>query len=334
MAGARARRALAVVALTVVGAYAQPAAADEERALIVLYDGYGTTGRARLWGRVLEDKGVVSTRSPKSLWRRVRRTFSVFESDEIPYARVELSVAGKTARVKADEEGLFRLELTGELPPGEHSVTAKLLSKRTFRVAGGKLRVYRPARRKRRIAVISDIDDTVLDSRVGSKLRLLWRTLSGSARRMHSFAGAPKLFRAFAARRYPIVFVSGSPINLYRRLKRFFELRGFPPGALRLKNFGTAPGSDALFGQRRYKLARIEETLNLLAGYRVILIGDSGERDPEIYRTIARRHPARVAAVLIRRAGSASAGDRRFAGQLLFSRYARAARYLRRRKLL
>ena len=40
------------------------------------------------------------------------------------------------------------------------------------------------------------------------------------------------------------------------------------------------------------------------AGVEVLLVGDSGERDPELYATIARRHPRQVAAVAIRRVES------------------------------
>jgi hypothetical protein len=55
---------------------------DDEPALIVLYEGIGTTKRARLWGRVLEDKGDKPPKRGESIWGRVKRGVQSFESDD------------------------------------------------------------------------------------------------------------------------------------------------------------------------------------------------------------------------------------------------------------
>ena len=44
----------------------------------------------------------------------------------------------------------------------------------------------------------------------------------------------------------------------------------------------------------------IEELFVRLPERRFVLVGDSGERDPEIYADLARRHPKRVAQIFIR----------------------------------
>jgi phosphatidate phosphatase APP1 len=189
----------------------------------------------------------------------------VLESDEIPHAKVEISVLGKKHRVVADEEGLFSLELRGPLPIGDHPVGGRLLeSRRPQRTLAGRLQVVAAAPKSGAVplAVVSDIDDTVLDSQVTSKRKLIWRVLTSNARKLKTFKGAPALFRQFRARGYPIVFVSGSPINLYTRLQRFFALRGFPAAPLLLKNIG----SDKLTDQEGYKLRRLELVRRLLAG--------------------------------------------------------------------
>ena len=43
-----------------------------------------------------------------------------------------------------------------------------------------------------------------------------------------------------------------------------------------------------------------------------ILIGDSGEQDPEVYGDIARRYPARIERILIRNVDNSSAEDSRY----------------------
>jgi phosphatidate phosphatase APP1 len=126
----------------------------------------------------------------------------------------------------------------------------------------------------------------------------------------------------------PIAFVSGSPINLYPRLQQFFALQKFPAAPLLLKNLGVAEDADALFDQRDYKLKRIAEAQRLWPGYRLILVGDSGEQDPEIYAEVQRRNPKAVAAILIHRVTDEAPAAPRFRGQIVFARYAEAARAL------
>ena len=51
---------------------------------------------------------------------------------------------------------------------------------------------------------------------------------------------------------------------------------------------------------RARKHERIAEVLDLHPRLSFVLIGDSGEKDPEIYADIVREHPGRVLAVYIR----------------------------------
>src|SRR3546814_6066391 len=49
-----------------------------------------------------------------------------------------------------------------------------------------------------------------------------------------------------------------------------------------------------------HKLALIRNMLELYDQFPFVLIGDSGQRDPEIYAQVVREHPGRVAAIYIR----------------------------------
>ena len=328
-----------MVAVALV-AMAPSAQARVKRAAVVIYDGIGTTARARLWGRALEDKGLDRPRRKERWYRRVKRSVRLFESDEIPHALIELTVLGKRHRVKADKEGLFSLELRDLKRAGKHPVSAQLVGWRAAqRTVAGWLHVFPTAATVRAaggrpVAVISDIDDTVLDSQVTSKRKLVWRVLTSNATRLQTFKGAPGLYQRLSRRGYPIVFVSGSPMNLYPRLQTFLQLRRFPRAPLRLKNVGLSAGSDSLFEQKRYKLRQIEALCRLLPGYRLILIGDSGEKDPEIYRELVRRKGKAVLATLIHRVTDESPRAPRFAGQLLFRSYQAASTVLAERGLV
>jgi len=319
--------AVNLLALTCV---ASPAHAEEEPVVIQVYNGLGTTAGARVWGRVLEDEGAPPPRKGERWYRKLKRNYHALESDEIPDAELEVHVLGRKIRVKADKEGLFEARLKGPLTKGRHPVDVRLVSdgdgkKRRFRVEKGALLVWP---RKPGVAVISDIDDTVLESGVASKLKLARKVMTTNAHDLKTFAGAPALYRVWAGRRYPVVFVSGSPVNLYPKLTRFFELRGFPAAPLLLKDFGR----EDLTEQKAYKLKHIATVARLLPGYRFILVGDDGEQDPEIYQEVQKLHPKRVELVLIHRV--AEKPSKPPAGQLYFSDYRALARALHRRKLL
>ncbi len=67
-----------------------------------------------------------------------------------------------------------------------------------------------------------------------------------------------------------------------------------------------------LQSQEATKLRAIEPILAAYPERRFILIGDSGEQDPEIYAQVARDHPGRVTTIFIRAVRGEKIGDERF----------------------
>jgi phosphatidate phosphatase APP1 len=162
-------------------------------------------------------------------------------------------------------------------------------------------------------AVISDIDDTVLQTHVTQKLKMIWVTLSGSAFTRIPFEGTSALYRALSVgasggASNPIFYVSKSPWNLYDFLVDFMDYHELPRGPLLLRDVGLreAPPID-------HKTAAVNRLLETYPSLPFILIGDSGERDPDIYLETAARYPGRVRAIYIRDLGgrnAAKSGDR------------------------
>ncbi|MFZ9889413.1 MAG: phosphatidate phosphatase App1 family protein, partial [Myxococcota bacterium] len=107
-----------------------------------------------------------------------------------------------------------------------------------------------------------------------------------------------------------VVYVSGSPLALFPRITHFLRRHGIPEGPLLLKNYGTDP----FFEQRQYKRRHLEVLLDRLPASRLLLVGDSGEHDPEIYAELRRDHPTRVAGIVIRRVPGDTSPISRFAG--------------------
>lgn len=273
------------------------------------FSGFGTDGWARVGGRVVV--GAAETpdrkvRPPASTWQAVRANLSNFITFEVPYAHVRIEINGRTQVVSADREGYVDAELTDmPLPPGRHSVTLTPVQP-AGEAAQGTVHVPDPAAD---IAVVSDIDDTIIDSGIahGVVATVTTALLRDSATRV-PLLGAPELYRALAREtnggaQRPFFYLSTSPWNLAGFLEGFLVQHGFPSGPLMLTDWG--PGSAGLFriATRAHKLTVLRRLEQHLSDVRFVLLGDSGQEDVEIYTAFALERPGRVAAIYVRRAG-------------------------------
>ena len=105
-------------------------------------------------------------------------------------------------------------------------------------------------------------------------------------------------------------YLSTSPWNLHEMLLEFIALRGFPLGPLLLTDWGPGRGKLFRIGAREHKLGLIRRILAEHPGLALILVGDTGQLDPEIYATAAREHPGRIRAIYVRRTGALNPGRR------------------------
>lgn len=160
-------------------------------------------------------------------------------------------------------------------------------------------------------SLISDVDDTIKVTEVRDRKAMLANTF---LREFKPVAGMAELYRDLARRGVVFHYVSGSPWQLYGPLADFRRTQGFPEGSFHLKHFRLTDSSvlNLLGSQQGHKLAAIEPILAAFPGRRFILIGDSGEQDPEIYGKIARRHGDQIAAICIRNVTGESAEGKRF----------------------
>ena len=258
--------------------------------LIRPYIGYGTRRRVRLCGRVLQDEGLPQARDADSRWRNLVAFYRRMESDEVPGATLRAHLAGRSADCRTNREGYFSVTLERlALEPGWHTARVELV--RDPQVSGLG-RVLVPSSRAR-FGVISDIDDTVVYSGVRNKLRMVLALALSNARTRKPFEGVAAFYRALHAGRNPVFYVSKSPWNLYAPLVEFLEHQGLPAGPLVLRDFG-------LRMNRRHKTEAIEDVLRTYPRLRFVLIGDSGEEDPEIYGDIVHRFPGRIRVIYIR----------------------------------
>ncbi len=272
---------------------------------VLPYRGYGTSRELFLRGRVLEVSGITGSGQADTVVQNLRNMVRRFASDEVAGARVRASFGEIQVEVVADEEGFFDLHL--ELPEpladetGWQPVELELVSPAP--PGGGPVRstgrVLVPGGAQ--FGVISDLDDTVVRSSATNVLKMAWIVLLNNAHTRLPFEGVSAFYEALQrgadGRAYnPIFYVSSSPWNIYDVLEDFLNVHDVPPGPLFLKDWSLG----VLGKHKDHKLGIIRRLLRTYPELPFVLIGDSGEEDPEIYRQAVREHPGRVRAIYIR----------------------------------
>lgn len=156
------------------------------------------------------------------------------------------------------------------------------------------------------VSVISDIDDTIKLTGVTDKRAMIESTF---AKPFEATPGVPEAYRRWAKAGAAFHYISNSPLPLLAPLLEFIEDSALPLGSVGLKGFRWRDGTflDLFDAPEQHKQETIETTLRAFERRSFVLVGDSGERDPEIYAAVARTFPDRVTHVYIRDVGSEDA---------------------------
>lgn len=262
------------------------------------YMGHGGPEGVVVRGRVLDDPLPSAAVESERVGEAVRRMLRNFVTDELPGVPLRVAVADAEVVIATDAEGYFLASLRPD--PDKLSrpwTTGTVELDGEYRGLPGRYTTpveVRVPELNARFGILSDIDDTILETGVQRVGHMIRQTFTGSALTRTAFPGAPELYRDLAAGVNPIFYVSSSPWNLHAFLVAFLRHRGFPTGPVLLRDLlGTAAG-------REQKTDRIAEILDVHPGLPFVLIGDSGEKDPEIYADIVRAYPGRILAVYIR----------------------------------
>ena len=161
------------------------------------------------------------------------------------------------------------------------------------------------------LTVVSDIDDTVKITQVTDKAELVANTFF---REYRVVEGMAETYRRWQADGASFTFVSGSPWQLASPLSAMLDDAKFPRASIslrrvRLKNRQVA---DLLDSPEDFKLTTIGDLFKRYPGRRFVLVGDSGERDPEVYGRLTREVPAQVVHIFIRDVTSEPADAARY----------------------
>jgi phosphatidate phosphatase APP1 len=277
---------------------------------IAPYRGYAGGTRVLVHGRVQEAKAIPPASATDSVWRNLLNTYKRIDADPLPHARVRITVGGVVHEATADDEGFIRewIDLPAPLPatapwhPAELRLLAPLQPAQADVTTTEQIRVLTGTPT---FGVISDLDDTVIQSRITSFLQAMRTVMLGNARTRLPFPGVAAFYQALekggdGARTNPIFYVSSSPWNIHDIIADFMDIQGIPRGPINLRDWDVALSALTSSRHRHFKEPVIRELLDLYPALPFILIGDNSQHDPEIYRAILGRYPDRILAIYIR----------------------------------
>jgi phosphatidate phosphatase APP1 len=276
---------------------------------IVTYMTYANQQELFLRGRVLLNKNIeVSDRD--TVWKNLHNTYKRLSSVEVAGAKLKVKFSHTEHEFISDEDGYFELPvpLTTPLPNEElwhHPVIELIDAPISFTAPiQARAEVMTPPSTAK-FGIISDIDDTVLTTHAQSLLKSMYLTFLNNAHSRLPFTGVASFYQALqkgfsGAEDNPIFYVSSSPWNLYDLLVDFFEINKIPKGPLFLKDYGFTHNKLISESHHQHKPKHIRNILNAYPHLNFILIGDSGQHDPEIYAEVIKEFPGRILAAYIR----------------------------------
>jgi len=152
--------------------------------------------------------------------------------------------------------------------------------------------------------VISDIDDTILRSYSSDAFRRITTLALTSPYKRKVIGFTRSLFKRFSTQDARVFYISKSESNLFNLLTSYIRFNEFPEGAMFLTSYLSLMN---LFNPHKghdYKLNHIRFIMRNSGDKQFYLLGDDGQRDMEIYLSVASEFPDRIANVFIRQTRS------------------------------
>lgn len=297
---------------------------------VVGFGGYGSVEKARILGRVIMDRT-----DDQRLWLRNKRGWRQFFDAQVPRQPVLVTVGATRKLTRGDRGGYIDLELAGHgLTPGWHTGWIQVISEADVATiekdeVGGRAGRVRGGRRSpvavriigddESVGVISDLDDTTMVSMVPRLLVAAKHSFVDRVSSREAVPGMATLLKHFATlgeapclhadsadtlgwdtgRHGPVFYLSTGAWNVLPTVRDFLERLGYPRGGFLMTDFG--PSNTGWFRSgpehKRRELRRLAREFPHMKWY---LVGDNGQRDPEIYAEFARLYPDNVAGIAIR----------------------------------
>ena len=276
---------------------------------IMPYRGYGTPEWIYLKGRVLESEGIAPRAKEDGVLKNALNMYRRFETDEIPHAKVKIRIGDQQQVLEANQEGFFETELTMQSPLEADSlwqtVDQELLApsppKKSSVTATGEVIIVSESAK---FGVISDIDDTIVYTAANDLFKMIRIAYLGNEHSRRLFEGVDSFYKALqqgkGSEGNPIFYVSSSPWNMYDLFDKFMNINDVPNGPILLRDIELSPDNLLSFNHQGHKREQIDPIFQRFPNLPFILIGDSGQKDAEIYSRMIEDYPGRILAIYIR----------------------------------
>lgn len=277
--------------------------------MIQPYLGFGNRHKFFVNGRVLESKGLETPKEGASAWQNMKTMLHRYDSDEIAHARVKATFREHEQIIETSAEGYFQavFEDFGTLEAGRHwhEVELELLDQFSDDQKEVKASASVLIPQHADFGVISDVDDTILVSHSADFVKKIQLTFLHNAKTRVPFEGVASFYQALQNGRdqqrfNPIFYVSSSPWNLYDLLKHFCEANEIPEGPFMLRDIGLTDQHFLRSSHEKHKVAQIRKIFETFPEMQFILVGDSGQKDPEIYEGLTEKYRDNILGIYIR----------------------------------
>ncbi len=254
-------------------------------------------------GRVIKAYKQRRPSSRKSWIENIIASIKRYSGSKVAYAKVEIKFQDMIYIVETDEEGVFEFHLKNVPPVNERQERVRFRIVEPTSVKGNLKVKLTVERFYGEHGVISDIDDTIIISHAISIMKKFWLSISKNAYSRRPLPGVSKFYRQLTQdQKYPVFYVSSSDWSLFDLIQDFISFREIPSGPLLLKdkhinlrNIWKSGGGD-----HSHKFDKISFLLTMYPGMSFVLVGDSGQHDPEIYLQVIQKFPGRIKDVFIR----------------------------------
>lgn len=228
--------------------------------------------------------------------KRFEERLRMFIVDNERNKRISISVHGQTFTMKPSKpNGHFYGEVRIPAADLKGSVSYQALGVKGDRQFKGVSCLLDPEG----VSVVSDIDDTIKDCQVLDKKKMLEKTF---LEEFEVIPGMSAVYNAWQKQGVSFHYVSSAPWQLYPCLWEFLKLEKFPAGSFHLKVIRLKDPSVLNFfkSSLQTKVPIIKKLIQRFPKRKFILVGDSGEHDPEVYGVIGRQFPGNILHIYIR----------------------------------
>ena len=292
------------------------------------YFGHRSRDRLVLSARALKSKRVQFESG--SRWRALRTMMAQFASREVADVPVRLVVEGEDGPIldceqRTDKEGFvhFDVPLSPEwdLPdqPVWEQVSLAWVNSEGPQTIDAHVLV--PGANSD-LAVISDIDDTIIESGITGGPRNIvknWqRVIAQLPSERMAVPGADAFYGHLAggvldrgerrgadrmtATKRPFFYISSSPWNLFSYIVAFQRTKGLPLGPMKLRDWGFNRDTFGSGSHGAHKEAAIDGIIGMYPEMRFAMIGDDTQGDLPAFAHAIERFPGRIAGVFLRKA--------------------------------